>query len=104
MINLCGESVIEQQRVTLCCFLTLTLTLTQALTHPCVQVSVDQLAPTSVTEYAWRVKYAMKPPKDAMKYSENATVKSEVEVRRQGGVPQPSGLRSVSALRPAAVA
>lgn len=49
-----------------------------------MQVAVDQLAPTSVTEYAWRVKFGMKPPKDAVKYSENATVKSEVEVRRLG--------------------
>jgi hypothetical protein len=50
----------------------------------CVQVDVGQLAPTSVTEYAWRVKFAMKPPKEAVKYSENATVNSEVEVRPQG--------------------
>jgi hypothetical protein len=34
-----------------------------------------------VTEYAWRVKFAMKPPKDPVKFSDNATVKSEVEVR-----------------------
>lgn len=46
----------------------------------CLQVGVAELAPTSVTEYAWRVKLAMKPPKDPVKFSENATVKSEVEV------------------------
>lgn len=46
----------------------------------CLQVAVADLAPTSVTEYAWRVKLAMKPPKDPVKFSENATVKSDVEV------------------------
>lgn len=45
-----------------------------------LQVGVSDLAPTQVVEYAWGVKFAMTPPKAGVKFSENATVKSEVEV------------------------
>lgn len=39
------------------------------------------MAPTSVTEYAWALKFNMKPGKDGgVKFSESATIKSELEV------------------------
>jgi len=46
----------------------------------CCQVEVSDLAPSSVTEYAWRVKFAVKHAQKSVKFSENATLKSEVEV------------------------
>jgi hypothetical protein len=54
-------------------------------TRLCPQVEVGELAPSSVTEYAWRLKFTMAPPKDGVKFSDNATVKNTLEVRVWGG-------------------
>lgn len=51
-----------------------------------------------MTEYAWRVKFAMKPPKDPVKFSENATVKSEVEVRQHCMLTQFINLADVTSM------
>jgi hypothetical protein len=53
------------------------------------QVEIAELAPSSVTEYVWRIgKFGMKPAgrgvNASVNFAANATLRSELEVRVRG--------------------